>query len=142
MIVFDLRCSREHVFEAWFGSTEDFDKQKASGFVECPLCSCREIDKAVMAPAVSPKGNRVVTDAERKSELQRLAALQAEVEAKCDYVGQSFATEARARHKLGETGEKPRGIMGEATLADAIELIDEGIPVAPLPFRPRQTADA
>ena len=142
MIVFDLRCSRQHVFEAWFGSTEDFDTQKAAGFVECPLCSCREIDKAVMAPAVSAKGNRVVTDAERKSQLKRLAAIQAEVEASCDYVGRSFVSEARARHSQGESGEQSRGIIGEATIADAIELMDEGIPVSPLPFRPRQTADA
>lgn len=142
MIVFDLRCSRQHVFEAWFGSTDDFDAQKAAGFVECPLCNCRAIEKAVMAPAVSAKGNRVVTDGERKSELARLAAMQAEVEAKCDYVGNRFATEARARHRKGETAEGQRGIMGEATLADAIDLIGEGIAVAPLPFRPRQTADA
>ena len=142
MIVFDLRCSRDHVFEAWFGSSEDFETQKAAGYVECPLCACRAIDKAVMAPAVSPKGNRVVTDGERKAGLKRLADLQAEVESRCDYVGRSFVSEARARHEQGETGAKPRGIIGEATLSDAIELMDEGIAVSPLPFRPRQTADA
>ena len=142
MIVFDLRCSRQHVFEAWFGSTDDFAAQKAAGLVECPMCSCREIDKAVMAPAVSAKGNRVVTDGERKSELARLAAIQAEVEAKCDYVGSRFATEARARHNKGEAAEGQRGLIGEATLADAVDLLSEGIAVTPLPFRPRQSADA
>ena len=142
MIVFDLRCTREHVFEAWFGSTEEFEGQKQAGYVECPLCGCRDIGKAVMAPAVSPKGNRIVTDSERKTELKRLAAMQAEVEASCDYVGRGFVSEARARHRRGETGQEGRGIVGEATLADAIDLIDEGIPVAPLPFRSRQSADA
>lgn len=142
MIVFDLRCSRDHVFEAWFGSTGDFETQKAAGYVECPLCNCREIEKAVMAPAVSPKGNRMVTDGERKADLKRLAAMQADVEAQCDYVGRSFVSEARARHQQGEAGASPRGIVGEATMSDAIELIEEGIPVAPLPFRPRHRADA
>lgn len=142
MIVFDLRCSRDHVFEAWFGSSDDFEAQNEADYVECPLCGCHEIEKAVMAPAVSPKGNRMAADAERKAELKRLASMQAEVEARCDYVGRSFASEARARHRQGETGTPPRGIIGEATLSDAIELMDEGIPVAPLPFRPRQAADA
>lgn len=142
MIVFDLRCSRDHVFEAWFGSTGDFEAQKGKGYVECPMCNCCEIEKAVMAPAVSAKGNRSVTDGDRKSELKRLAAMQAEVEAQCDYVGRSFVSEARARHQKGEAAARPRGIVGEATLADAMELLEEGIPVAPLPFRPRQTADA
>ena len=142
MIVFDLRCGRDHVFEAWFASSDDFETQKAAGYVECPLCASRDVEKAVMAPAVSPKGNRIVTDGERKAELKRLATIQAEVEASCDYVGRSFTSEARARHRKGEAGAQARGIIGEATLSDAIELIDEGIPVAPLPFRPRQTADA
>lgn len=142
MIVFDLRCSKDHVFEAWFGSSDDFETQKHKGYVECPMCSCRDIEKAVMAPAVAAKGNRITTDTERKADLKRLAAMQAEVEAQCDYVGRSFASEARARHKKDEAGSPPRGIVGEATLADAMELIEEGIPVAPLPFRPRQTADA
>lgn len=146
MIVFDLRCSHDHVFEAWFGSTDAFEAQRAKGYVECPLCGCREIGKAVMAPAVSAKGNRSDATA-RKAELKRLAAMQAEVESQCDYVGRSFVSEARARHSKGEQGKgetatPPRGIIGEATLTDAMELIDEGIPVAPLPFRPRQTADA
>ncbi len=141
MIVFDLRCSQDHVFEAWFDSSDAFEAQKAKGYVECPLCGCRDIAKAVMSPAVSAKGNRSDADA-RKAELRRMAAMQAEVEAQCDYVGRSFVSEARARHGKGETGTPPRGIIGEATLSDALELIDEGIPVAPLPFRPRQTADA
>ncbi|MCG2841805.1 DUF1178 family protein [Sandaracinobacter sp. RS1-74] len=143
MIVFDLKCDAGHVFEAWFGSTGDFEGQQARGLVECPMCGSREVAKAVMAPAVSPKANRVVTDAERKTELARLAKLRAEVEANCDYVGRSFVREARARHgRTEEDGEAARGIFGEATIADAMELIDEGIPVSPLPFRPRQTADA
>ena len=96
-----------------------------------------------MAPAVSPKGNRLVTTAERQTEAARLKALRAEVEANCDYVGREFAAEARARHEAADTGEPaPRGIYGEASLAEAAELISEGIPVAPLPFRPRRLADA
>jgi hypothetical protein len=142
VIVFDLKCSRHHVFEAWFSSSEAFDEQCARGLVQCPLCDSLEVSKAVMAPAVGPKGNRDLAaaspDATAKSELARLAALQADVEGRCDYVGQRFADEARARHGK----EDARGIYGETSLASALDLVAEGIAVAPLPFRPRRLSDA
>jgi hypothetical protein len=74
-----------------------------------------------------------------KRMMATMAELQANVEANSDYVGDRFADEARAIH-LGESDA--RSIYGEATLADARALHDEGIAVAPLPFRPRRTADA
>jgi hypothetical protein len=145
MIVFDLKCPDAHVFEAWFGSSEDYSAQKGRGLVTCPTCGSADVDKAVMAPAVPAKGNRMVTDAERKAHAEQLKALKAEVEANCDYVGADFAREARARFDASSStdGEAPaRGIYGEASLAQAADLIADGIPVAPLPFRPRRLADA
>lgn len=144
MIVFDLQCEGAHVFEAWFSSSEDYAAQKDRGLVSCPMCGSGQVDKAVMAPAVPAKGNRLVTEAERRAHAERLQALRAEVESACDYVGADFAREARARFTdppaQGEPA--PRGIYGEASLAQAADLIADGIPVAPLPFRPRRLADA
>lgn len=144
MIVFDLKCEGAHVFEAWFSSSEDYAAQDARGLVSCPMCGSAVVDKAVMAPAVPAKGNRLVNDAERKAHAERLKALKAEVEANCDYVGADFAREARARFTDPPAdGEAvPRGIYGEASLAQAADLVADGIPVAPLPFRPRRLADA
>lgn len=62
-----------------------------------------------------------------------LAELRKKVEANSDYVGSNFVREARAMH-LGEAPE--RAIHGEAKLEEARELIEEGVPVVPLPFRP------
>ena len=133
MIVYDLKCAGGHGFEAWFGSARDFDSQKERGLVCCPVCDSASVEKAVMAPAVGAKGNQT----ERRQ--LSLRKLREEVEANCDYVGDRFADEARRRHAAGETG---RGIFGEATLGSAMELMDDGRPIAPLPFRPRQTSDA
>jgi hypothetical protein len=129
MIVFDLRCSAGHVFEAWFASTEDYADQQARGLVACPTCECPRVEKAVMAPAVAAKGNR------------SLERLRREVETRFDYVGDRFAEEARARH-AAEGAEPARGIYGEASLTQARDLLADGIPVLPLPFRPRRLADA
>jgi hypothetical protein len=144
MIVFDLKCPDAHVFEAWFGSSEDYAAQQTRGLVACPVCGSAEVDKAVTAPAVPAKGNRVVTDAERKAQAEKLKALRAEVEASCDYVGADFSREARARFSEPPADDQPapRGIYGEASLAQAADLLADGIPVAPLPFRPRRLADA
>ncbi|MCD9148453.1 DUF1178 family protein [Pseudophaeobacter flagellatus] len=72
------------------------------------------------------------------AELQRaLRVLRRQVEANSDYVGKDFASEARAMH-LGDTPE--RAIYGEAKPEEAKALIEEGIPVLPLPFgRNRKT---
>jgi len=149
MIVFDLQCGAKHVFEAWFGSTADFDKQVARGLIACPICSDASIGKAAMAPAVGAKGNRrsdtgtprrsppdlPSSPAEIKAALTALAGIQAKIEQNCDYVGARFAEEARAIH-FGET--KPRGIFGEASAADVTSLAEDGIAVASLPFRSRR----
>jgi len=65
---------------------------------------------------------------------QALAELRRRVEEGSDYVGMDFATEARAMHE----GTAPeRAIWGEARIDEAKKLVEEGIPVAPLPFRPK-----
>lgn len=132
MIVFDLRCSDGHVFEAWFGKSADYDDQSARGLIACPVCGVAEVTKAVMAPAIPGKGNRSdVSPADAKAMLGKLADAQARALASSDYVGARFADEARAIH-LGEA--EARSIHGQATRADAKALAADGVPVAPLPM--------
>jgi hypothetical protein len=140
LIIFDLKCRPQgHVFEAWFASSTAFDDQQERGLVACPLCGSAEIVKAPMAPAVPAKGNaRGEAPApassalgEAKAMLAAAAAAQKRLLAGSEGLGDRFASEARAIH-LGEAD--PRPIHGEATLAEAESLIEEGVPIAPLPF--------
>jgi hypothetical protein len=146
MIIFDLKCApRGHVFEAWFGSSADYGEQQARGLVACPLCGSDDVAKAPMAPAVSAKGNAAASDQstsstsgrvagapeETKAMLAAAAALQKKLLAGSEGLGDRFAVEARAIH-LGEADDRP--IHGEATLAEARSLIEDGVPIAPLPF--------
>lgn len=132
MIVFDLQCGDGHVFEAWFGSGADYDDQSERGLVSCPVCGAADVRKAAMAPAVGAKGNAgALSPSEAKALIGKLAAAQRKVLAGSDYVGDRFASEARAIH-LGEA--EARSIHGQATRADAEALADEGVPVAPLPL--------
>jgi len=132
MIVFDLKCGGGHVFEAWFGSTAAYEDQRAAGQVRCPLCDSGDVAKALMAPAIAAKGNRkpdAPTPGAIKAVMQRLASQQAEALKTSEWVGTAFAERARAMH-LGE--EKQATIHGQASIADAKALVDEGIPIAPL----------
>ena len=134
MIIFDLKCAPQgHVFEAWFGSSEDYEAQRARGLVSCPLCGSAEIDKAPMAPSVGAKGNQAggLPPAQMKALLGAMADAQKQMLESSEHVGPRFVDEARAIH-LGEA--EARAIHGQATPEQADELRDEGIPVAPLPF--------
>jgi hypothetical protein len=134
VIIFDLKCATQgHVFEAWFGSSEDYEDQRARGLVACPLCGTMEIDKAPMAPHVGAKGNQAgaVPPAQVKAMLAAMAQAQKQMLETSEHVGPRFVQEARAIH-LGEA--EARAIHGEATAQQADALRDEGIPVAALPF--------
>ncbi|MDR6853610.1 hypothetical protein J2Y54_003130 [Sphingomonas sp. BE123] len=136
MIVFDLKCAHAHVFEAWFGSSADYDDQRARGLLSCPVCGDADIAKAVMAPNVAAKGNRApATPAPATPDPKALMAALAQVQAKLlegsQWVGMSFADKARAMH-LGEEPAAP--IHGQTSLDEARALIEDGVPVAPLPL--------
>ncbi len=135
MIVFDLKCAHTHVFEAWFGSSADYEDQRARGLLACPICGDADIAKAVMAPNVAAKGNRTpaptTTPPDPKALMAALAQVQAKMLEGSQWVGLSFADKARAMH-AGEESVAP--IHGQASLAEAKALIDDGVPVAPLPL--------
>lgn len=131
MIKYQLQCSVGHEFDAWFRNSDDYDRQEREGMLECPVCGDVHVRKAIMAPAVSRSAEKGrLTPAERRSVAAAMAAMRRHVETTHDYVGDKFPEEARKIH-YGEADE--RQIYGEATLSEAKELVDEGVPIAPVP---------
>ena len=145
MIVFDLCCRPGgHCFEGWFASSQAFEQQVERGLVTCPQCSSGDVAKAAMAPSLGRKGNQVSAQPTDKVPvssgqlppaahelMSRMAAMQNAALQQSTWVGDQFAARSRAMH-YGE--REPATIHGQATLAEASELIDEGIAVLPLPF--------
>jgi hypothetical protein len=124
MIVFDLQCRAGcGTFEAWFRSSADYDEQCRAGLVQCPVCQSEDVAKAPMAPRVPRKGSQ--------DPLAKLAAIQSELLKESRWVGNEFTDTARAMH-CGEI--EPAQVHGNATLEQAKSLVDDGIPVAPLPL--------
>lgn len=130
MIKYTLKCADGHAFESWFASAAAYDSLSAAGHVSCAICGSAQVEKAIMAPRVSTADDAARTAALRK--------MKAEVEQNSDYVGTNFANEARAMH----LGDAPgRSIWGEAKPAEAKALIEDGVPVVPLPFTPKSKAN-
>ena len=136
MIKYALLCEHDHPFEAWFSASTDYDEQRARGLVECPICASREVSKQIMAPAVSgtKRTERAPDPAKVQSMMMQAArAVRSHVEQNFDYVGDSFAREARDIH---EGRSEKREIYGEATPAEVKKLKEDGVPCAPLPPAP------
>ncbi|MAF62800.1 MULTISPECIES: DUF1178 family protein [Pseudomonadota] len=160
MIVYDLKCEHDHVFEVWFASSQAYEDQRARGLVACAFCGSTEVGKAVMAPRLNAKGNQrdaslpAVIDApstpslvsisnapasapapaeiaKLQAVLHALAQAQAKALEQSTWVGRDFADRARAMH-YGEEDHAP--IHGQADPDEAAALVEEGVAVAPLPF--------
>lgn len=137
MIRYSLRCKDGHEFDGWFRSSEGFDALRVAGQVSCTICGSAEVEKSLMAPAVAAeRENRLSTP--RNPAEKALSELRDHIETSSDYVGLSFAAEARAMHE----GRAPeRAIHGEAKPDEARKLLEDGVPVLPLPFLPKSRAN-
>lgn len=152
MIVYDLSCGNGHHFEGWFGSSEEFSSQKSQGLLCCPQCGSTDVIKAPMAPSVGKKGNQSCSSSTRvgadqtlsstpmanmplppevATAVEKLAEAQAKALRNSKWVGKQFAEQSRAMH-YGE--QEHEAIHGEATANEAKDLLEEGVPVSPLPF--------
>lgn len=140
MIRYALICDHEHQFEGWFGSSADFDDQQARGLLECPLCATKAVRKQIMAPSVVGAKKTLQDEAVARARvmMEAMGRLRAHVEETFDDVGDSFAAEARAIH---EGRAEDRGIYGQASPTEVRDLIEEGVPVAPLPPKPPEKTE-
>jgi hypothetical protein len=156
MIKYALVCENGHGFESWFPDSEGYETQAKRGFVECPQCGSTKVQKALMAPAVSTSKRRARNDAidapkpaapapaeppkpvaildeKQRALREAIRELHAKITETTVDVGAQFSDEARRMHQ----GETPtRAIRGQASIAEAKELWEEGIPVMPIPPLP------
>ncbi|MDG1470120.1 MAG: DUF1178 family protein [Ascidiaceihabitans sp.] len=147
MIKYTLKCDQDHSFDSWFQSADAFDKLVGGGHLSCALCGSSDVSKSLMTPKVRPARNAVqTTDQDQSKALSvpqneaetALSEMRKQVEANSDYVGTDFTKTARDMH-LGDAPE--RSIYGTANAEQAKALIDDGVPVIPLPFVPKAKAN-
>jgi len=136
MKVFNLRCGKEHAYEGWFASEDDFLSQQERGIVACPLCGDTTVVRLPNASRL--KRARPEEPAEQQEPPTEMVTLQSQwlravrhVLSSTEDVGERFPEEARRIH-YGEVEE--RGIRGRASKEDADALREEGIEVMALPL--------
>lgn len=147
MIKYTLKCEKDHRFDSWFQSAEAFDKLFSANMITCAVCGALGVEKAIMAPRVASARSRRPEDQPAPRESgplsapaspaeQALAEIRRKIEANAEDVGDDFAAEARAIHD----GSKPeRAIIGRARRDEATALIEDGVPVVPLPWGNKRT---
>ncbi len=144
MIKYALNCDKGHSFESWFRDSAAFDTQARRGFVTCPVCQSASVQKAIMSPAISTR--RAVAETEPAASppaplmdegevrMRSLARqIRQHIAENTEDVGQNFPEQARAMH---EGTIEPRPIMGEASLAEVKELLEDGVKIMPVPGLP------
>lgn len=132
MYVADLLCEREHRFEAWFQSVEDLDSQTKRGLVQCPICQSTQVRKLPAGPRVK-RGAGTSPAQQSPNHVQQLQALYqhlSNMAGSAEDVGERFPREARRMH-YGEIDAKT--IKGAASPVEVREMLEEGIPVLPVP---------
>lgn len=161
MIRYTLKCSEDHSFESWFASATAFETLQAAGQLSCPHCGSDHVTKSLMTPRVStarkstasakgdetqasttqtapqrPKDTHMTSEQSTAHDTEAtLAAMRDHIEKNADYVGTDFTAQARAMND----GDAPaRAIYGEAKIEDAKSMIEDGVPIVPLPFLPKR----
>jgi hypothetical protein len=150
MKVLNLQCTHGHGFEGWFASDGDFQQQLERGQLGCPLCGDLHVRKMLsaprlnlgrsrevaMAPAPDAVSEVVVHPSPEASMQARLLQALRDLVSQSEDVGERFADQARAMHH-GDLEQ--RNIRGRTTPQVAMELIEEGIEVLPLPGAVKET---
>ncbi len=132
MILFELRCTRQHHFEGWFKDGATYEAQAAAGEIDCPVCGDCGVEKAPMAPRLAKGRGDALDIAQAAGAVRKtLTEFKRKVQESCDYVGEHFPEEARKIH-YGDAEARP--IYGEATPEEAAKLEDEGVSLQRIPW--------
>ena len=131
MIKYNLKCESNHNFDAWFSDSSNFDEQNKKNLIFCPKCNSTKIEKNIMAPNIGSKKQSYTNALKTEKNYEKIIKnIRKHVEKNFEYVGNKFADEARAIH-YGEKEE--REIYGETSVEEAVDLIEEGVNVSPIP---------
>tara|TARA_B100000902_G_scaffold31893_1_gene38204 strand:- start:6316 stop:6741 length:426 start_codon:yes stop_codon:yes gene_type:complete len=136
MIKYNLKCAKDHEFESWFSSSNEFDKLSKKNLLECIFCSSKKITKSIMAPSISGakiKENELI-DIKRENlgdTKKVLIQLRKYIENNFDYVGKDFSKKVR---EVYYDKKNSKAIYGTATSKQKEELSEEGIDLISIPW--------
>ena len=136
MIKYKLACKNcETTFDSWFASSKEFEKLKKKSLLICHVCSSTKVDKTLMAPSLrnNKKDKKNDLEVNRYENVKKtIKSYQKFIKENFKFVGENFAYEARSIHYNPK--KKSKGIYGNASKKDLIELKEEGIDAHMIPW--------
>jgi hypothetical protein len=133
VIIYDLKCDKQHKFEGWFKDLAAFEQQKADKLITCPLCGSSDV---VILPSTIAVMGKSREWKERKpdtadlSPMKMMEMVHDYVSKNFDDVGDRFAEVALKIHR-GE--ESKRNIRGVTTEREEDTLREEGVQFVKIP---------
>ena len=134
MIKYLLKCNKKHEFESWFSDSREFEKLKKKNLIECIFCQSKNVDKSIMSPNIISKEKIVekkINNKEFNKIKKDLLKIKKFVEKNFEFVGDKFPKEVR---DIYYDNKKNKNIYGTATLNEKLELEEEGIELANIPW--------
>ena len=134
MIKYNLKCNNKHEFESWFSDSKEFEKLKKKNLIECIFCQSKNIDKSIMSPniAANKKAEERKFDNKKFIKVKKdLIKIRKFVEQNFEFVGDKFSKEVR---EIYYDNKKNKNIYGTATPEERLELEEEGIELASIPW--------
>ena len=134
MIKYLLKCSNKHEFESWFSESTQYEKLKKRKLIECIFCKSKDVDKSIMSPNIVGKNNipqEQYDNKEFKKIKKDLIKIRKFVEKNFKFVGDRFTREVR---EIYYDNKKNKNIYGTASLEEKLELEEEGIDLASIPW--------
>ena len=136
MIKYKLACKNcETTFDSWFASSNEFEKLKKKRLLVCHICNSKTVDKTLMAPSLRNNKKDKQNDLQLekyKNVKKTIKSYQKFIKENFKFVGENFAYEARSIHY--SPPKKTKGIYGNATKKDLMELKEEGIDIQVIPW--------
>jgi len=129
MIKYLLKCNNKHEFESWFSESKEYEKLKKKNLIECIFCTSKDVSKSIMSPNIVVKKKANNNEFNKiKKDLIRMRKF---IEKNFKFVGDKFPKEAR---EIYYDNKKNKNIYGTATLEERLELEEEGIDLASIPW--------
>jgi hypothetical protein len=134
MIKYLLKCKNKHEFESWFSESKEFEKLKKKKLMECIFCHSKDIEKSIMSPNIVGKENIIqkkFNNKEFNKVKKSLIETRKFFEKNFQFVGDKFPNEVR---EIYYNKNKNKNIYGTVTSEEKLELEEEGIELANIPW--------
>jgi hypothetical protein len=131
VIVYDLKCDKNHKFEGWFKDRASFEEQKEKKLISCPICGSFNVGLLISSVAIMGKGPAKSDEKKELSPMKALKILHEYIDKTFEDVGSRFADVALKMHR---NEEERKNIKGTTTKDEEETLKEEGVDFVKIPI--------